>query len=101
MCRCGCQGHGEVEELELSPEIFDYESAGNDANNRRGSQYVRWVQTSLNKILGLNLKPDGSNGPQTRSAVRSFQLKKGLQADGIVGNATEAAMINAGAGQPP
>lgn len=55
-------------------------------------QRVRWIQESLNKILGLRLKVDGIMGPQTRSAIRSFQTTRGLGADGIVGPKTQAAM---------
>ncbi|HMQ35781.1 MAG TPA: peptidoglycan-binding protein, partial [Chloroflexaceae bacterium] len=69
---------------------------------RGGSAHTRWVQTSLNKIMGLRLAVDGQLGPATRSAVRAFQGRKGLAADGIVGPATEAAIVaalGAGAGQ--
>jgi hypothetical protein len=44
---------------------------------------------------------DGIMGPQTRSAIRSFQQQRGLQADGRVGPQTEHAMIAAGAGPAP
>ncbi|MEJ1237426.1 hypothetical protein WBG78_04795 [Chryseolinea sp. T2] len=40
MCRCGCQGHGEVEELELAPELFEFNSevpGGSKTNNKRGA----------------------------------------------------------------
>jgi hypothetical protein len=52
----------------------------------------------LNKILGLRLAVDGKMGPQTRSAIRSFQKKQGLAADGVVGPQTEAALVKAGSG---
>jgi outer membrane protein OmpA-like peptidoglycan-associated protein len=54
--------------------------------------YVRWLQQALNQILGLRLKIDGANGPQTRSAIRSFQQRQGLTVDGIVGSKTDAAL---------
>ncbi|MCB0174084.1 MAG: peptidoglycan-binding protein [Anaerolineae bacterium] len=60
--------------------------------NRRSNSYIRWVQQSLNKILGLRLVVDGIVGPKTRSAIRSFQQKYGLVVDGIVGPKTEAAI---------
>ena len=58
------------------------------------SEYVRWVQSTLNRILRLNLKVNGIMGPETRNAVRSFQSRKGLVADGIVGPETEKALIS-------
>lgn len=69
--------------------------------NRQSRDYIRWVQQALNKIMGQRLAVDGISGPQTRSAVRDFQRRQGLSADGIVGSQTEAALIAAGAGQPP
>jgi tyrosinase len=69
--------------------------------NRSSRDYVRWVQQSMNRIMGLRLAVDGVMGSQTRSAVRSFQQRAGLRADGIVGPATERALIAAGAPPPP
>jgi len=81
------------------PEMADYEI--DDEVDRTSSEYGKWVQQSLNKILSLRLTVDGIVGPQTRSAIRSFQQQRGLTADGIVGSQTEAALIAAGAGSPP
>lgn len=64
-----------------------------------GTEYVRWVQSSLNQILDLNLPLDGVMGVETRSAVRSFQEKQGLPADGVVGPDTEQALKRARSGQ--
>jgi len=69
--------------------------------NRQSAEYGRWIQQSLNRILGLSLAVDGIIGTYTRSAIRSFQQRQGLTADGIVGPITEAALIRAGASQPP
>ena len=63
-----------------------------------GADRVRWIQQSLNRILGLKLAEDGIMGPQTRSVIRSFQSKYGLRVDGIVGPQTEAAVRSAGSG---
>ena len=95
--------------FEMMPEIADELAAmagetgvvaTPPAVNRNSSAYIRWVQESLNRILGLRLATDGRMGPQTRSAIRSFQKKQGLAADGIVGVATEAALLRAVATQP-
>lgn len=67
---------------------------------QEGSEYVRWVQNSLNRILGINLPLDGIMSAETRSAIRSFQEKQGLPVDGIVGPPTEKALIEASKGQP-
>lgn len=52
--------------------------------------YIRWVQQSLNRIMRLRLAEDGVMGPQTRSAIRSFQERQGLYANGNVDSQTEA-----------
>src|SRR5204863_7041491 len=57
-----------------------------------GAGDVRWLQASLNQLLGTRLAVDGVAGAQTRAAVRSFQQKRGLQVDGIAGPATDAAI---------
>ena len=71
-------------EFELIPEI--------DSATRNSPDYIKWLQTSLNQVLGLRLATDGRIGPLTRSAIRSFQMKNGLVADGIAGAKTEAAL---------
>src|SRR5262245_17943490 len=53
--------------------------------NRGSTEYVRCVQSSLNQLLGTRLAVDGIIGPQTQSAIRSFQQQQRLVADGIVG----------------
>jgi peptidoglycan hydrolase-like protein with peptidoglycan-binding domain len=50
-------------------------------------------------VESLNLPIDGVMSPATRSAIRSFQAKKGLTADGIVGPDTESALIVARGGK--
>jgi outer membrane protein OmpA-like peptidoglycan-associated protein len=52
----------------------------------------------LNTILGTNLRVDGIMGPQTRGAIRSFQRKQGLVADGVVSPETETALMKATGG---
>lgn len=38
---------------------------------------------------------DGANGPNTTAAIKEFQAAEGLTVDGTVGNATEAALLDA------
>jgi peptidoglycan hydrolase-like protein with peptidoglycan-binding domain len=69
--------------------------------SRKSAEYVRWVQTSLNRIINSQLVVDGIQGPKTTAAVKSFQKHAGLVVDGIVGPKTEAALLAAGAEPPP
>lgn len=80
---------------------FKSDEAPENEINRYSPDYVRWLQRSLNQILGLRLAVDGIIGRQTRSAVRSFQQQRGLKVDGIVGSQTEKALVLAGASSPP
>jgi peptidoglycan hydrolase-like protein with peptidoglycan-binding domain len=50
---------------------------------------VKLVQTTLN-AKGYKVSVDGVFGKKTLAAVKSFQTKNGLKADGIVGPATHA-----------
>lgn len=62
-----------------------------DATNERA---VQAAQTLLN-WHGQNVVVDGDFGDQTDSAVRAFQRSRGLTADGIIGNRTWTALVNA------
>ena len=56
------------------------------------SQEIYDAQVIL-KDLGLYLSTiDGINGPGTKRAVREFQSKAGLVADGVIGSKTKAAL---------
>jgi|GEM_PF-875507 len=80
---------------------FEGEASWEGETDRNSPDYIRWLQTTLNRLLGLRLAVDGRSGTQTRAAVRSFQQKQGLNADGIVGDQTEGRLIVAGATPPP
>jgi peptidoglycan hydrolase-like protein with peptidoglycan-binding domain len=55
---------------------------------------TREIQTGLNR-LGYGLNVDGEFGPLTEDAVMQFQITQGLEADGVVGKKTWAALIEA------
>ncbi len=77
----------------IFPEPFPVEP---DAQaGMSGSERVRWLQDCLNQALGLQLPVTGVIGPQTRSAVRTFQQQKGLRVSGIAGPDTEDALKSA------
>ncbi len=62
------------------------------------------VKTLQQKLKDLNFDPkgvDGNFGPGTRHAVIAFQQSKGLQADGVVGPNTMAALSGATSGTHP
>jgi len=56
---------------------------------------VKWLQDSLNKVLGTNLSVDGMFGSATREAVRHFQRRHGLQVDGVAGPITKSKLEGA------
>lgn len=83
---------------------LEFEQEGRESEvrvNRKSRSYVQWIQQSLNKVMGINLKVDGISGRRTRSAVRSFQKRFSLKVDGIVGPQTEAMLIMLGFSVPP
>lgn len=80
----------------LDPMI---EEDGPELERAAGGVDVRWVQTALNSTLGLRLAVDGKVGPQTRSALRTFQASRGLPASGIADPPTLTALQQAMASQ--
>ena len=76
-------------------EIVVRPLGGNELGEMAPSDYVRWIQQSLNTLIGAGLAVDGQSGPKTREAVRSFQKRDGLVPDGVVGPKTDAALRQA------
>ncbi|MFD4759436.1 peptidoglycan-binding protein [Streptomyces sp. NPDC058439] len=69
-------------------------SAGATAMLKQGDSGdgVKRLQRSLTAALSSTVGVDGSFGPATATAVRSYQTSRGLTADGIVGPGTWAAL---------
>ncbi|WP_405717838.1 peptidoglycan-binding protein [Streptomyces sp. NBC_00046] len=69
-------------------------SAGTTPGLQQGASGdgVKRLQRSLTAALGSTVGIDGSFGPATVTAVRSYQTSRGLTADGIVGPATWSAL---------
>ncbi|MEP7342386.1 MAG: penicillin-insensitive murein endopeptidase [Acidobacteriota bacterium] len=93
---------------EIFAELEDQFESGLESEIKKGCKqdrcdpaYIRWVQRSLSKILGLGLSETGYPDTKTRSAIRDFQGKRGLKKDSSVGSGTEQALLAAGANQPP
>ena len=55
------------------------------------SQAVLMLQKNLIKH-GAKLVPDGHSGDATESAVRAYQAKAGLVADGVAGTKTQTSL---------
>jgi len=85
--------------FQFQVEPFEFEEELDSEVNRSSRNYIKWMQQSLNQIMGLKLAVDGDLGPQTRSAIRSFQQRQGLPVDGVVGPETKRALIAARRGR--
>jgi Putative peptidoglycan binding domain len=62
---------------------------------------ARWDLSTMKGLqaalvaLGFRIAVDGTYGAETRAAIEAFQAHAGLAADGIAGNATDAAILEA------
>lgn len=72
--------------------------AGKQKNGSRGDD-VKALQTLL-RGNGYNIAADGVFGAKTSSAVKAFQKKKGLSADGVVGSITWGSLLGSSSSKP-
>lgn len=68
---------------------------------QHGTEFVRWVQSSLNQLQGDGLPVNGVVDGATRAALRRFQAAQQLPVDGIAGPDTEQALLQARRGAAP
>jgi peptidoglycan hydrolase-like protein with peptidoglycan-binding domain len=74
---------------------FEYEGGGAapaPLPDRNSKTYIVWVQRALNQVLDVGLDINGELRPVTRSAIRCFQQRRRIRADGIMNATTEAAL---------
>jgi peptidoglycan hydrolase-like protein with peptidoglycan-binding domain len=53
-----------------------------------GIERIKWVQKSLNDLVGSTLVVDGTLGDKTKAVVKTFQSANGLDPDGWPGHLT-------------
>lgn len=70
-------------------------SSGRCVCPMHGTEFIRWVQSTLNHIDGAKLPVDGVMGAAVRGALRQFQRRRRLPEDGIAGPETEQALREA------
>lgn len=87
---------GELKKVNYSDEEYDSFTFTPADTLRKGAtgEHVRWLQRSLLE-LGYDLDADGIFGKGTEAAVKAFQKANGLTADGIAGKKTYAALKSA------
>lgn len=62
-------------------------TVGSVTGIKKGSE-VGWLQTALNRAINAGLDVDCEIGPKTTDAIKNFQSKYGLTADGYAGEKT-------------
>jgi peptidoglycan hydrolase-like protein with peptidoglycan-binding domain len=60
------------------------------------SEYIRWLQSTLNRAIGGTLRVDGVMSTAVRDAIRDFQQRNRLPVSGYVGPDTDAALRRVG-----
>ena len=91
-------GAGSVRSRDRVP---DYRPGAGRIRRRRSRPYIKWVQRSLNQVLGTALAVDGLWGRRTSRALRLFQKRAGIQVDGKIGPQSEAALRKWTRTEPP
>ena len=101
----GVAGRETLKKLDSAYKNADSNTSTDDDSLRKGATgtAVKTLQTNLKKLGFYTAYVDGSFGATTESAVKAFQKKYGLTADGVAGSATlkkiESAVASASSGK--
>ena len=101
----GVAGSETLKKLDTAYKNADSNTSTDDDSLRKGATgtAVKTLQTNLKKLGFYTAYVDGSFGATTESAVKVFQKKYGLTADGVAGSATlkkiESAVASASSGK--
>ena len=101
----GVVGSETLKKLDTAYKNADSNTSTDDDSLRKGATgtAVKTLQTNLKKLGFYTAYVDGSFGSTTESAVKAFQRKYGLTADGVAGSATlkkiESAVASASSGK--
>ena len=101
----GVAGSETLKKLDSACKNADSNTSTDDDSLRKGATgtAVKTLQTNLKKLGFYTAYVDGSFGATTESAVKAFQKKYGLTADGVAGSATlkkiESAVASASSGK--
>ena len=101
----GVAGSETLKKLDSACKNADSNTSTDDDSLRKGATgtAVKTLQTNLKKLGFYTAYVDGSFGSTTESAVKAFQKKYGLTADGVAGSATlkkiESAVASASSGK--
>ena len=101
----GVAGSETLKKLDSAYKNADSNPSTDDDSLRKGATgtAVKTLQTNLKKLGFYTAYVDGSFGATTESAVKAFQRKYGLTADGVAGSATlkkiESAVASANSGK--
>ena len=101
----GVAGSATLKKLDSAYKNADSNTSTDDDSLRKGATgtAVKTLQNNLKKLGFYTAYVDGSFGATTESAVKAFQRKYGLTADGVAGSATlkkiESAVASASSGK--
>ncbi len=101
----GVAGSETLKKLDSAYKNADSNTSTDDDSLRKGATgtAVKTLQTNLKKLGFYTAYVDGSFGSTTESAVKAFQKKYNLTADGVAGSATlkkiESAVASASSGK--